>query len=103
MRPPDNKVSGLCALCGRTGVSTTVHHLVPKEMGGSHDPTVPLCYPCHKQLHALYTNEELAARLSSIAALQADEQISRYLRWIRKQPPETIPRTRKSRAVRGER
>ncbi len=101
MHPPDNKASGLCALCGRTGVSTTVHHLVPREMGGSHEPTAQLCHPCHKQLHALYTNEELAARLSSIAALQADAQIGRYLKWIRKQPPETIPRTRKSRAVRG--
>ena len=103
MYPPDNKASGCCALCGRAGVSTTVHHLVPREMGGSLEPTAQLCHPCHKQLHALYTNEELAARLSSIGALQADDQIGRYLKWIRKQPPETIPRTRKSRAVRGER
>jgi 5-methylcytosine-specific restriction enzyme A len=103
MHLPGNKVSAPCALCGRAGVSTTVHHLIPREMGGRREPTALLCHPCHKQLHALYTNEELAARLSSIAALQADDQIGRYLKWIRKQPPQTIPRTRKSRAVRGER
>ncbi|MDF2935017.1 MAG: hypothetical protein K0Q90_390 [Paenibacillaceae bacterium] len=100
MHPPGNKAPFFCALCGQESIFTTVHHLVPREIGGSRDPTVPLCHPCHKQLHALYTNEELAARLSSIAALQADEQVGRYLKWIRKQPPETIPRTRKSRAVR---
>lgn len=98
--PPGVKPAATCALCGREGVTTTVHHLVPREMGGSSQPTVLLCHPCHKQLHALYTNEELAARLSSIAALQGDEQIGRYLKWIRKHPPETIPRTRKSRAMR---
>ncbi|AZV43151.1 hypothetical protein BAOM_2542 [Peribacillus asahii] len=25
---------GVCELCGRNGVETTVHHLLPKEMGG---------------------------------------------------------------------
>lgn len=90
-----------CALCGRTGVETTVHHLTPKEMGGSLLPTAELCKPCHKQIHALYTNEELAVRLSTLEELKADEQIRRYLRWIRKQAPGALPRTRKSRAVRG--
>lgn len=93
--------AGVCELCGRSGVETTVHHLTPREMGGSLLPTADLCRPCHKQIHALYTNEELAARLSTLEALRADEQIARYLKWIRKQAPGTLPRTRKSRAVRG--
>jgi len=89
-----------CELCGREGVETTEHHLVPKEMGGTFLGTADLCRPCHKQIHALYTNEELAVRLHTLEQLKADEQIGRYLKWIRKQAPGSLPRTRKSRAVR---
>ncbi len=51
---------GICELCGRNHVETTVHHLLPKEMGGNYGPTADLCIPCHKQIHALYTNDEIA-------------------------------------------
>lgn len=102
-RPPDLTSSypdNECRLCGRSPVETTVHHLIPKEMGGTFLPTASLCIPCHKQIHALYPNEELAARLHTIEDLQADEQIGRYLKWVRKQAPGSLPRTRKSRLVR---
>ena len=87
---------GMCALCGRNNVETTVHHLLPKEMGGKYGPTADLCIPCHKQIHALYTNEEIAARLSTIPELREDENLSRFIKWIRKQPPGKIMRIRKS-------
>ena len=47
---------GLCELCGRQEVVLTEHHLTPKEEGGAFLPTAFLCIPCHKQVHALYTN-----------------------------------------------
>ena len=90
---------GICELCLRKGVGTTVHHLTPKEEGGRDLPTADLCTPCHKQIHALFTNKELADGLNTLAALQQDERMARYLRWIRKQPPTAIPRTKKSNAV----
>ncbi|MFD2614290.1 HNH endonuclease [Paenibacillus gansuensis] len=88
--------TGLCELCGREDVETTKHHLTPKEEGGTFLGTADLCIPCHKQIHALYTNKELALRLNTIEALQSDGQIAKYLRWIRKQPPAVLIRTRKS-------
>ena len=91
-----------CSLCGRQPVTTTEHHLTPKELGGTFLPTARLCIPCHKQIHALYTNEDLVRLgLTTIASLQKDPQLSKYIRWIRKQPPGSVPRTRKSRHVRG--
>ncbi|WP_138416111.1 HNH endonuclease [Aquibacillus sediminis] len=36
-----------CQLCGRNGVEATVHHLVPREMGGTFGETENLCIPCH--------------------------------------------------------
>lgn len=77
---------GLCELCGRQEVVLTEHHLTPKEEGGAFLPTTFLCIPCHKQVHALYTNQELAARLNTPDALRQDEKLVPYIKWIRKQP-----------------
>ncbi|WP_347568888.1 HNH endonuclease [Evansella sp. AB-P1] len=85
-----------CELCGRQEVETTVHHLLPKEMGGTFDATANLCHPCHKQIHALYTNEEIAARLTTIKELREDVQLNRFIKWIRKQPPTKIMKIKKS-------
>lgn len=76
---------GICELCERDGLELTEHHLTPKEEGGAFLPTSNLCIPCHKQIHALYTNQELASRLYTIELLHKDERISKYLKWIRKQ------------------
>ncbi|MFP7478053.1 HNH endonuclease [Terribacillus saccharophilus] len=93
--------TGRCELCGRDEVTLTEHHLIPKEMGGTFLDTSMICIPCHKQIHALYTNEELAARLPSIEALRTDEKLSKYIKWIRKQPAGRLVRTRKSNSRRG--
>lgn len=87
---------GTCELCSREEVEVTVHHLTPKEMGGTFLPTASLCIPCHKQIHALFTNEELAASLNSIDLLRMNPQIHKFLRWIKRQPPKRLPRISKS-------
>jgi 5-methylcytosine-specific restriction enzyme A len=87
---------GMCELCGRNEIETTIHHLLPKEMGGNYGPTANLCVPCHKQIHALYTNEEIAARLITLRELREDPQINSFIKWIRKQPPTKLMRIRKS-------
>ncbi|MEK8133147.1 HNH endonuclease [Paenibacillus filicis] len=92
-----------CALCGRQGVETTRHHLTPKEKGGTFLPTADLCIPCHKQIHALFTNEELEDGLDTLEALRSHERLSGFLRWIRKQPPSVLPKVRKSRHLRKDR
>ncbi|MDQ0232300.1 HNH endonuclease [Metabacillus malikii] len=86
----------ICELCNRNDVETTIHHLVPKEMGGTFGPTATLCIPCHKQIHALYTNEELASRLSTVELLKDDENLSKFIKWIRKQPPSKLMKIKKS-------
>ena len=88
---------GTCELCGRQQVETTVHHLHPKEMGGTFGATANLCIPCHKQIHALYTNEEIAALLTTLPELRADEKLARFIKWIRKQPPTKFMKIKKSR------
>ncbi|WP_456271858.1 HNH endonuclease [Bacillus sp. AK031] len=87
---------GTCELCLRDEVETTKHHLTPKEEGGTFLPTAQLCKACHKQIHSLYTNEELAVRLNTIENLQLDERIGKFLKWIRKQPATKLVKSKKS-------
>ncbi|EIT86727.1 hypothetical protein A374_04114 [Fictibacillus macauensis ZFHKF-1] len=84
-----------CELCLREPVQTTVHHLIPKEMGGAHLDTAHLCIPCHKQIHALYSNKELQHSLFTLEALRKDERMAAYLAWIKKQPATKLVATKK--------
>ncbi|WP_174730707.1 HNH endonuclease [Mesobacillus harenae] len=90
------RLDGRCELCGREPVQTTVHHLIPKEMGGTFGTTADLCLPCHKQIHALFFNKELAENFHSITALQEEPRIRKYIRWIKKQPAAKLPILKKS-------
>jgi hypothetical protein len=75
-----------CELCERAQVLLTRHHLVPRSRGGARMDTVQLCPDCHGILHQLYSEREIAARLSTIEALRADERLMRSVRWIARQP-----------------
>ncbi|WP_151734705.1 HNH endonuclease [Paenibacillus tengchongensis] len=100
----DSHAEETCELCGRSPLATTVHHLTPREEGGSSLPTARLCRACHRQLHALFTNRDLVtAGLTTLEALRQNPQMAAYLKWIRKQPPGAEPKLRKSRHVRGKR
>lgn len=87
---------GRCELCLRDDVERTIHHLTPRECGGGPEDTSKLCIPCHKQIHALYSNSELAIRLNTIERLQDDPEMKKFLNWIKKQPAGKLPRIKKS-------
>ena len=79
-----------CALCGRVvpRALITLHHLLPKEEGGEAEHRLPFCKPCHKQVHAMFSNKQLAASYNSIEKLQAAPELATFLAWIRKQRPD---------------
>ncbi|WP_205439436.1 HNH endonuclease [Halobacillus ihumii] len=89
-------VENTCDLCGRTPITTTVHHLIPKQYGGAAGPTAMLCSACHRQLHALFTNEELAGFYHTVERLADHPDMGKYLRWVKKQDPEKRITTRKA-------
>ena len=89
MRQPESE-TGTCNLCERQvprGL-ITLHHLKPKQTGGTAAHRTPLCRPCHKQLHAVYSNKTLARSLDSIERLKSAPELQPFLCWIRKQKPE---------------
>lgn len=73
----------------------TKHHLIPKSRGGKE--TSLLCKPCHKQIHAVYSEKELEQRYGTLEdLLEAPEYVS-WVKWIRKHPPRKRIRTKTSR------
>ncbi|MDB5694569.1 MAG: endonuclease [Sphingomonas bacterium] len=85
-----------CVLCGRSlGRRVEWHHLVPKSQGGR--ATAPVHPICHRTIHALIPNAELARAFADPAALRAREDVGRFLRWIADKPPDFHAPVRRTR------
>ncbi len=88
-----------CQLCDRDVKQLTVHHLVPrqtvKRKQAESGETIDICSPCHRQIHTLYSNLELAKHLNTIDKLQSEPKMRKFLGWIRKQDPSKKVRIRK--------
>jgi len=83
----------ICELCGRGVDVVTLHHLYPRSQGRRRKmktrelPTAWLCPACHRQLHVLFSNRELAARFASIEQLRAEPGVQKFLAWVARQDP----------------
>jgi len=90
----------ICPLCEREipVIAEDAHHLVPKSKGGRH--TEYLHRICHRQLHALFTETELARHYHTVEALLAHPEVAAFVAWVRGKPPEFHERTRKSQRLR---
>lgn len=79
-----------CPLCGRPippDVPQSRHHLVPRLKGGARGETVLLHAICHQQIHATFSEAELARAYSTIEALRAHPGLARFIVWVSKRPP----------------
>ena len=85
----------VCSLCRRLVPADLItrHHLTPREKGGAAEDRTGLCRPCHKQLHAIFSNAELAKLYDSIESLRKASKLQPFLKWIRKQKPDRVFRT----------
>jgi hypothetical protein len=95
--PPPNDPPRVCALCSRAAPQLTRHHLVPRTLHKrprirrsftreERHTVILLCRPCHKQIHAVLTESELARNYTTVAALAAHPDIARFVDWIARQP-----------------
>lgn len=88
----------VCALCNRAipPALQDAHHLTPKSRGGM--VTVLMHRSCHKQIHALFTETELALNYVSTQALQAHADIAKFIQWMQDKPSDFNPPIRRSRS-----
>lgn len=86
----------VCPLCERKIPLSQrdAHHLVPKSKGGR--KTEYLHRICHRQIHALFNETELARQYDSVDALLSHSDIATFVAWVKTKPDDFMQRTRKS-------
>ncbi len=82
---------GPCPVCGRVmieGPSVDRHHWVPKCEGGSEAEWLHCV--CHRMIHRVFGERELAQGYPDAAAVRAHPEIARFIFWVRRKPPEFV-------------
>lgn len=84
----------ICPLCERLIPKSQEddHHLVPRLKGGKETKTLHRI--CHRQIHALFTEAELANSYASVEALLGHPAVQKFVRWVKSKPPEFIERAK---------
>lgn len=96
-------MTGMCGLCGRNvgEENLTEHHLLPRSQARrmkrrkkarlelkqrNPERTIPLCRPCHRNVHASIDNKDLERDYGSIELLKKHPDIRKFTEWIRNRP-----------------
>lgn len=90
---------GPCPICGRAmvrGPSVDRHHFLPRSEGGRE--ARPVHRICHRKLHSLFTERELATSYATPEAVRANPEIARFVRWLDGKHPEFWTRTAEARS-----
>lgn len=83
-----------CWLCARPlGTRVEWHHPVPKSRKGRE--VVPVHPICHRTIHAIFTNAELARRYSTADSIRVHPDIAKFLNWIANKSPDFHAPTRR--------
>ena len=86
----------ICPICDRPipASQKDAHHLVPKSKGGK--ATEYLHRICHRQIHALFTETELAQQYHHAQILREHPEMKKFIRWVATKPDAFYEKTRKS-------
>lgn len=76
----------MCPLCRRPipPANLDKHHLIPKTEGGRE--TQAMHRICHRQIHALFSESELAQRYNTVDALLEHEAMRKFVAWVKTKP-----------------
>ncbi|MGD9507271.1 MAG: HNH endonuclease [Geminicoccaceae bacterium] len=80
------------------GPSVDRHHFLPRAEGGR--VAAPVHRICHRKLHTLWSERELAQLYATPEAIRSHPEIWRFVRWLRGRPPEFWAPTRAPRGGR---
>ena len=86
-----------CVLCEREVNEVGRHHLIPRTRHKNKrnkrefdrtevKKTAPICWPCHKQIHAIFTEKELERGYNTIELIRVHPEMEKFIKWIKKKP-----------------
>mgnify|MGYP000320534123 FL=1 len=86
----------ICPICGRSIPESQkdAHHLIPKSKGG--ESFEYLHRICHKQIHALFKENELAKVLNTAESLRNHSDMQTFINWVKNKPDDFYERAAKS-------
>jgi len=89
-----------CPLCDRIipPQQRDAHHLIPKSKGGVQ--TVVMHRICHRQIHSLLTEAELANDYFTVESLKQQNEIASFITWVKRKPVSFFEKSRKSQRLR---
>lgn len=88
---PEPSALGPCPVCGRPmtdGPAVDRHHWRPRSMGGRDWSW--LHQVCHRMIHRVFSDAELAAGHDTAEAIRAHPEMRRFVAWVRRKPPEYV-------------
>lgn len=85
-----------CPICSRVIPESQkdAHHLIPRSKGGK--ATEYLHRICHKQIHALFNENELAKILNTAESLRNHSDMQTFINWVKNKPDNFYERAAKS-------
>ncbi|MCG8510258.1 MAG: HNH endonuclease [Rhodospirillales bacterium] len=70
------------------GASLDRHHWIPRSEGGGDWDWIHQI--CHRMIHRLFTDRELAGPYSDASALRGHPEMARFIAWVRRKPAEYL-------------
>ena len=89
----------VCPLCQRDipKHQMQAHHLIPKSNGGVE--TKFLHSICHRQIHALFSETELAKHFNTVESLLSHPEFFKFISWVQTKPIDFKQGTKKSKRL----
>lgn len=83
----------LCPLCNRIipEEQESKHHLIPKSKGGEKEDIVIIHIACHRQIHMVFTNNELDDYYYTVERIKEHSEMEKFINWISKKDPSFLP------------
>lgn len=89
----ENALSLFCGLCNRELAEPfNKHHLLPLSKGGKGTTTVLLHKICHDKIHTVLSENELKRYYHTIDRLREQEELSKFIKWVKKKEPQFYDR-----------
>lgn len=64
------------------------HHWVPRSRGGR--DWAWMHQVCHRMIHRLFTDDELAGPFAGPAAIRAHPDMQKFIAWVRRKPADYV-------------